>query len=301
MADRSIPFGALPEVVEIAADADLADPGLRAEAQAALESGQVVLLSDRGFALTDAERAQMLDRPVMEAAMRECERLRTRPTLLFDPQTRTIEASVLPPAERAVTEAMLGRYADWCRELVTTLLPDYAVAFQERITFRPGLRNHAQGLHVDSARLHPTHGRSLLRIFCNIDPRGRPRVWEVGEAFEPMARRFLPPSPASPPLHRRLAERLGLGKPQRSAYDLLMEALHHAVKFDADYQRTAPRKLIGFPSGSTWLAMPDVILHGAVSGQYALDQVFFLPVSAMRESERSSLRILERLSGRRLV
>jgi len=302
VADASVAFGPLPDVVEIDAGADLDEPGVRAVAQAALESGQVLFLPERPFTLTDAERELMLDRAAIEPALAESRRHRGRPTLLFDTQARALEGTALPPAQRSVVEAMLGRYADWCRELVTALLPSFgAAAFQERITFRPGLRDHAQGLHVDSAKLHPTQGRSLLRVFCNIDPRGRPRVWEVGEAFEPLARRFLPAAPATPPLHRRLAARLGLAKPLRTAYDLAMDELHHAVKFDPDYQRAAPRKLVGFPSGSTWLAMPDVLLHGAVSGQYSLDQVFFVPVSALREPERSSLRILERLLDRRLV
>jgi len=43
------------------------------------------------------------------------------------------------------------------------------------------------------------------------------------------------------------------------------------------------------------------VLHGAISGQHSLDQTFFLPTAAMHDPSRSSLRILERLSGHRLV
>jgi hypothetical protein len=43
------------------------------------------------------------------------------------------------------------------------------------------------------------------------------------------------------------------------------------------------------------------VLHGAISGQHSLDQTFYLPVEAMKDSSRSSLRILERLAGHALV
>ena len=38
-----------------------------------------------------------------------------------------------------------------------------------------------------------------------------------------------------------------------------------------------------------------------MAGQYQLEQTFLLPVDAMREPERSPLRILERIKRRRLA
>ena len=38
----------------------------------------------------------------------------------------------------------------------------------------------------------PNHGERILRVFCNVNPRGDDRVWRVGETFESMARRLLP-------------------------------------------------------------------------------------------------------------
>jgi hypothetical protein len=58
---------------------------------------------------------------------------------------------------------------------------------------------------------------------------------------------------------------------------------------------------VSFPTGSAWIAITDLVLHGASSGQHSLDQTFFLPAEAMREPALSSLRILERLSGRNLL
>ena len=35
------------------------------------------------------------------------------------------------------------------------------------------------------------HGTRLLRVFCNINPDGKPRLWRVGEPFAAHARRYL--------------------------------------------------------------------------------------------------------------
>jgi hypothetical protein len=38
-----------------------------------------------------------------------------------------------------------------------------------------------------------------------------------------------------------------------------------------------------------------------MSGQFAFEQTFYLPVNAMKDPERSPLRVLERLTGRTLA
>ena len=56
-----------------------------------------------------------------------------------------------------------------------------------------------------------------------------------------------------------------------------------------------------FPAGASWIAITDLVLHGAMGGQHSLDRTFYLPVEAMNDPSRSSLRILERLTGEALV
>ena len=100
-----------------------------------------------------------------------------------------------------------------------------------------------------------------------------------------------------------LLHRLGVAglRRTRTAYDRLVADIRRLAKSDDQYQTTAPRQLVEFPVGSSWIALTDLAVHGAISGHHSLDQTFFLPVSAMREPERSSLRILERMTGRTLV
>lgn len=80
-----------------------------------------------------------------------------------------------------------------------------------------------------------------------------------------------------------------------------MLRLHDGMKADEQYQRQAVREEIAFPAGTTWIVYTDVALHAAISGQHALEQTFHLPVDAMRNPERSPLRILQRITGHELV
>ena len=73
------------------------------------------------------------------------------------------------------------------------------------------------------------------------------------------------------------------------------------MKADEDFQKTTPQTRMDFPAGTTWLAFTDQVSHAAMAGQYQLEQTFLLPVDAMREPERSPLRVLERLKGRALT
>jgi 3-deoxy-D-manno-oct-2-ulosonic acid (Kdo) hydroxylase len=200
-------------------------------------------------------------------------------------------------------EAMMGRFAEWAVRVTGALVPSYMpTLYQERVTFRPVLRGIKQGLHIDSSYGHPTRGQGMLRLFCNIDPAARARVWQVGERFEPFVSRFLPRvRRQDPTLAERVVGGLGLLGGHRTAYDHTIAEIRDVAMHDFEYQKTAPRRILEFPVGSSWLGITDLVVHGAVFGQNSLDQTFFLPDTAMSDPSRSSLRILERLTGRALA
>jgi len=79
-----------------------------------------------------------------------------------------------------------------------------------------------------------------------------------------------------------------------------MLRLHDRMKADLTYQSEAVQRLYEFPTGSTWIVFTDQVSHAAMSGQYALEQTFHLPVHAMLDPSQSPLRILERLLGQQL-
>jgi 3-deoxy-D-manno-oct-2-ulosonic acid (Kdo) hydroxylase len=296
----------LPDILELDERVNLADPGVRAQVRETLEAGDLVFLHGRGFHLTERERQIITDSKVMFRGREEASRRNGRPTLTFDVGFDRLLFTTIRSPEKREIEAMLRRYAVWSRDLLRLLVPDFAAAAeQNRIIYRPVERGKTQDLHVDATYLYPTQGRSKLRIFCNIDPAGRPRVWQVGERFENYARRFLPAARGARSWPATAVERLacmsGLMKGRRTRFDYLLLDIRQAAKADPDYQRSAPRRVVDFPVGSTWIALTDLVLHGGISGQHAIDQVFFLPPAAMRHPERSALNILERLCDRNLV
>jgi hypothetical protein len=138
-------------------------------------------------------------------------------------------------------------------------------------------------------------------MFANVNPEGRPRSWRIGEDFDGVARRFAPRLRLPVPGTALMLRAFGVTKSRRSAYDALMLQLHDAMKADAAYQAVVPQTAFDFPAGSSWIAFTDQVSHAAMAGQYQLEQTFLLPVDAMRDAERSPLRILERLKGRPLI
>lgn len=307
--------GPTVQVLELDPSADLSSPGVRRDALDALEGGGVVLLHGRGFELTEREREVISDTRSMLEGVQEEETRNGRPTIIYEPWRgkikrahfasvggRYVRARVSAAAVPDV-QAMMARFGSWAGELIASLFPRYQASLaRDRITYRPHGRRSTQALHIDSAYGYPTQGRGMLRLFCNIDPGERPRVWQVGEPFVPFAQRFLPSThPRRPGRAATLLRSLGIVRGSKTAYDQLVADLRRIAKHDREYQGTAPRRIVEFPSGSSWFAITDLVLHGAVSGQQSLDQTFLLPSAAMADSSRSSLRILERLTGRALV
>jgi len=109
-----------------------------------------------------------------------------------------------------------------------------------------------------------------------------PRSWRVGEAFERVAAKFLPRIRPPLPGSSWLLYRLRIVRGRRTEYDHFMRG-------------------IPFPPGATWACFTDSVSHAAMSGQFAFEQTFYLPVSAMKDPESSPLRVLERLVGRPLA
>jgi hypothetical protein len=94
---------------------------------------------------------------------------------------------------------------------------------------------------------------------------------------------------------------LGITRGRRSEYDYLMLGLHDGAKLDSQYQAESPQVEFAFPAGTSWMCYTDQTMHAALSGQFALEQTFHLPVAALGHPERSPLKVLERMTRRTLV
>jgi hypothetical protein len=257
-----------------------------ADAAAALERGDVLVVNERVFETASTERG--LFSPSILAGGKN---------VSFDPTTRRIGGSSVSGAEARALEGMLARFSDTAQALVEQWLPHYGTRLRRaRTSFRPveiagrasSWRKDDTRLHVDSFPATPVGAQRILRVFCNVNPEGRPRSWRIGEDFEALSRQFAP--------RLRIVT-----KTRRAPYDSLMLQLHDHMKSDHAYQAGAPQTAVDFPPGTTWLAFTDQVSHAAMAGQYQLEQTFLLPVDAMIDEQRSPLRILERLKGRPLI
>jgi hypothetical protein len=293
--------------------ADRSAPEVRRTAIETLEGGGVIYLPRSGFELTERERELISDTARILTRVPDVEN--GRPTIIFDParghikkyhyaqvRGKMMRAQVRDTA-RADLEAIMARYGRWTEDVIAQLFPSYRGALdRKRVTYRPFPRNSTQARHIDSSYGYPTQGRAMLRIFSNIHPAVRPRIWQLGEPFEPFVRRFLPSVHLSrPSLISSILARLGIVDGPKTKYDQYIAALRGLGMRDKEYQETTPHRIMEFPPGSSWIAITDLVLHGAMSGQHSLDQTFYLPVEAMNDPSRSSLRILERLTGEALV
>jgi hypothetical protein len=301
------------KVLTIEPDTDLSAPELRRSAIETLEGGGLVYLPRSGFELSARERELISDPTKVLTQVPDVED--GRPTIIYDParghikkyhyaqvRGKMMRAKVRDTAQPDL-EAAMARYGKWAENVIAQLFPSYQeVLERKRVTYRPFPRNSTQSLHIDSSYGYPTQGRGMLRIFSNINPANRPRIWQLGEPFEPFVRRFLPSVRLSKPSWvSSILARLGIVDGTKTKYDQYVAALRALGIRDKEYQRTAPREIMEFPSGASWIAITDLVLHGAMSGQHSLDRTFYLPVEAMNEPSRSSLRILERLTGEALV
>ncbi|CAN5128991.1 Kdo hydroxylase family protein [soil metagenome] len=282
-------------------DSDLGPAPERARAAGVLEGGGLILLPQTPFEVLASER-DLIDPAVLTPKSKN---------VSLDPASGEVGGSSVEGERREAMRAMIARYADFAEGLIGEILPGYSGALQRRRTsFRPGAvdtralspRKDDRRLHVDAFPSSPVQGRRILRVFSNVDPMGRDRVWEVGnDDFETFARSLSGRLQGRSETVRGLMQALKITRGRRTAYDQAMLELHDGAKLDDAWQAAAPRTRLAFPAGSSWIVYTDGSLHAALSGQHAFEQTYLLPVEAMYHPERSPLRALERVTGRALV
>lgn len=200
-------------------------------------------------------------------------------------------------------KGMMARFAQYAHALINQVLPSYSKALQiGRTSYRPieihgrkprSYRKDDTRLHVDAFPASPNQGRRILRVFTNINPHGKSRVWRYGEDFQHVVNRFSPKIGHPWPGRSRILKALGITKTYCTEYDYIMLNIHNKMKADMRYQKTAVQGEIDFAPGNTWIVQTDHVSHAALSGQFLLEQTFYLPVDAMKHPELSPLRILE--------
>jgi hypothetical protein len=210
---------------------------------------------------------------------------------------------------------IMRRYAGQARQFVEDFLSSYSDQLQmDYASFRPleeegrNLPLHKRNdlLHVDAFPSRPTRGGRILRVFTNIH-RQKDRTWMVGHRFSELAHRYANAAGVRKYAHQSKAwielkrglVRVGLPFPERSPYDEFMLHFHDWLKENAEFQDAKDAKEhLAFPSMATWVVFTDGVSHAALSGQFAMEQTFIVPLGRLVKVEASPLRVLESIAGR---
>jgi hypothetical protein len=269
-----------------------------------LETGGVLVFPQLAFVLSDDER-RFLDPAFADGKAKNIS-VRPRP----GPARDELRGARGTAHDQAALLAMVLRFRTQAQALVDRLFPHYRgrltlgntsyrpMAVEGRVT---SWRKDDTRLHVDAFPSNPTRGTRLLRVFTNLNPRGEPRRWRVGEPFEAFAPKFLPAIPKPVPGAAAVLRALRVTKARRSDYDHYMLHLHDRCKADLDYQREAPQLAVDFAPGTTWVVFSDQVLHAAMGGQFMMEQTFYLPPTALQHPASAPLATLERMLGRPLL
>jgi hypothetical protein len=278
--------------------ADWSDAWANIEWIEAVEAGLILFFPALAFSLLPAESALLT--PALLAPGRRNISLNSRGVL---------NGAAGDAIALGTVSGLMGRFSAQARTLVRNLFPAYDAHLRPAPTsLRPtevetrtqSVRADDRRMHVDAFPSRPNRGERILRVFSNINPEGKPRVWRVGEPFEDVARHYLPSVKPYSPWQARLLQTLHITKSLRSEYDHLMLQLHDRMKTDDRYQRESPQVRFDFPPGSTWVCFSDHTVHAAMAGQHMLEQTFHLPVARQCDQLASPLAILTRLAGRPL-
>ncbi len=202
--------------------------------------------------------------------------------------------------------------------LLTRVLAPYAKHWKlDYASYRPeeesgrdlSLHKRNDLLHLDAFPTRPTRGGRILRCFTNINPT-RTRNWLTTDRFPTLVQKFAKDAgldeiaargDESGSVLSMLKRAVGIKGADRSAYDTFMLRFHDYLKENSEFQSNTPKIYIDFPPMTTWMCYTDSVPHAVLSGQFALEQTFIVPIGAMVMPEKSPVRVLEKLAGKPLV
>ena len=272
-------------------DLHASQTGMKQCAITALESGNVIYLSDHSFRM-HADEQCLLSESILDPKHKN---------ISYDYRHQRLAGLIKTDSQPFLPTTMqefMHRYAEFSKQLIDALIPQYSDAMLwGRTSYRPAeiqgrrssKRKDDTRVHVDSFSATPVNGLRILRVFCNINPNGKPRVWHLGEPFSNVLKTLSPRIPPYSAIRAKLLKLVKATKTLRSPYDHYMLGLHDTMKLDDSYQHTLTKHRVEFPPHST-LVFTDNVSHAALSGQFLLEQTFYLPVDAMASPALSPLK-----------
>ncbi|MGA8528471.1 MAG: Kdo hydroxylase family protein [Acidobacteriaceae bacterium] len=281
---------------------------------ARLEAGDILYFPQTPVPLTMDDASFLLGQQQTDSSLHKNIAYKPKVDRLSGVDTKTASSAAV---ERL--QAIMRRYSASVVSFLGGFLSPYQGHWKlDYASFRPQeeqgrdlpLRRRNDLLHTDAFPTRPTHGARILRFFNNIHP-ARTRDWVVSDPFADVVRQFVPgqiapgPGSALARLGKSAGRSLGLGAAipslKRSPYDEFMMRFHNFLKENPRWQAECPKYPFQFPPGSSWMVYTDTVPHAVLSGQYALEQTFLVPMKAMVKPEISPLRVLEELAQARLT
>lgn len=266
----------------------------------ALESGKIIFCPQLSFNVDPSEQALFIPYLINKKTK----------NISFNLKENRLKGIKADQKHQKCLKSILTRFSEQSNRFMNALFSHYSNSLNiGRTSYRPvQIRNRKTSARKDDRRLHidafaasPNQGNRILRLFSNINPYGKSRVWRIGENFKEVAQRFLPKINKPIPGSAKFLHWLGVTKSIRTHYDHIMLKLHDSMKLDIDYQKQVKYKEISFPPGTSWIVSTDQVSHAAISGQYVLEQTFYLPTMSMANPEEAPLHILENLTGLYLI
>jgi hypothetical protein len=276
-----------------------------------LEAGQILYFDGIPYDFPQAERDFLLQQRQSGS--------RIHKNISYRPKQDKLRGSVADSQEDIEhLQSIMRHFSAEITGLLTRVLAPYAAHWSlDYASYRPeeeqnrGLSLHKRNdlLHVDAFPTRPTRGGRILRCFTNINPT-RTRNWLTTIRFPELAEKFAREAglddfaragDTSGSVVNRLKRAIGIKTAARTPYDKFMLRFHDFMKENSNFQETCEKIYINFPPMATWMCYTDSVPHAVLSGQYALEQTFIIPVRALVTPEKSPLRILEKLAGKPLA
>jgi hypothetical protein len=276
-----------------------------------LEDGRILCFDRMPFLLSKEDRDFFLSQRQSGSRLHK--------NVSFRPAENVLRGAAGAPQETARLHEIMRKYSEEVTRFVKILLAPYAGEMAlDYASFRPeeeegrNLPVHKRNdlLHFDSFPTRPMNGHRILRCFTNINP-SAPRVWNTTDGFEALAGKYAAEaglaslaakgSSRSHPLVRSIKKAFGLKAVDHSAYDLFMLRFHDYLKENSAFQKDCPKQRLDFQPGWTWICFTDSVPHAVLSGRYALEQTFIIPLTSMVTPDKAPIRVLEKMAGKPLT
>jgi hypothetical protein len=270
-----------------------------------LESGNVLFFDGIPFDLPETNKKFLLEQRQTDSSFHK--------NISYRPKKDVMRGSSADSDSARMREIMKHYSAEVTRFVSGFLSPYSGKLDLDFASFRPleekgrnlAFKKRNDLLHVDSFPTRPTGGARILRVFTNINPT-EPRIWNIAEPFDLLAEQYALKADLNKFAAKRsngltsVLNRIGLPVADASNYDKFMLHFHDYLKANEYFQANCDKQRLEFPPNTTWMVYTDGVPHAALSGQYALEQTYIVPVEALVAKDKAPITILEKMCNCKL-